>query len=108
MYVRVCIGLTEVINHVAGRLVTVCLARDISDVKSLLRADARPFIAAHLRDLFGERPARFYGIALQLAQLFNPRRCSGLPGCPSRALPDAVNVWRTCHLGPECIMLDPR
>ena len=77
-------------HDAAGRLVTVCLAKDIQNVKSLLRADARPFIAAHLRDLFGERPARFHGIALQLAQLFNPRRCSGLPGCPPCVAPDAL------------------
>ena len=108
MYVGVGSGRTEALHLAAGRLVTVCLARDIGNVESLLRADARPFIAAHLRDLFGERPARFHGIALQLAQLFNPRRCSALPGCPSGTLPDAVNDWHTCSSRHDCITVDPR
>lgn len=57
----------------AGRLVTVCLARDSGKVESLLRVEARPFIAAHLRDVFSRRPISFHGVELHLAHLFNAR-----------------------------------
>jgi len=57
----------------AGRLVTVCLARDSGNVESLLRVEAKPFIAAYLKDAFNYKPHQFHPIQLHLAELFNAR-----------------------------------
>ena len=59
--------------RIAGRLVTVCLASRSGNVESLLRVDAKPFIASHLKTVFNHRPQQFHFVQLQLAGLFNKR-----------------------------------
>ena len=81
-YVAVWAGLSKVIYNAAGRLVTVCLAKDIRNVENLLRADAKPFIAAHLKDSVRRAPRALSrhrapaGASLQpQALLWPPLRC---------------------------------
>ena len=54
----------------------MCLARDSGNVESMLRVEARPFIAASLREIFNQAPTKFHSVELFLAQLFNARCCS--------------------------------
>ncbi len=59
---------------IAGRLVTVCLAKNASDVESVAKhIDAKPFVAAHLKTVFNHRPQQFHAVQLQLTELFNKR-----------------------------------
>ena len=69
----VCSNMGDSTGCTAGRLVTVCLARNSGNVESLLRVDAKPFIAAHLKTVFSFRPQQFHSVQLQLAELFSER-----------------------------------
>lgn len=79
--------------RIAGRLVTVCLASSSSNVESLLRVDAKPFIAAHLKTLFNHRPQQFHSVQLQLAGLFN-KRYSAIPLAAGQEY--ALNISYMC------------
>ena len=82
----------------AGRLVTVCLAKSPSTMESLLRIDAKPFIATHLKTLFAHRPQHFHSVRLHLAELFNTR-CGNVSGRCARAplsfTPNLLNILRS-------------
>ena len=54
----------------AGRRVTVALARSAAQIRSVLRTDARPFVAASLRMLFDAPPKAFHSVSLNLTALF--------------------------------------
>ena len=54
----------------AGRRATVALVRRSSALRSLLRLDAKPFVAASLRQLFDRPPKAFHPALLDLTPLF--------------------------------------
>ena len=84
----------------------MCLARDSGNVESLLRVEARPFIAASLREIFNQAPTKFHSVELFLAQLFNARCCSRrAPSDERRSCMQAMLLsksWAPCitKLGP--------
>jgi hypothetical protein len=61
----------------AGRRVTVALARrsTSSQIRSLLRLDARPWVPPALRELFDRPPDSFHAAALALTCLFGAAHC---------------------------------
>ena len=47
---------------VATRRATACLVRSVRDVASCLDVEAKPFVSAGLRGLFGTRPSRAFSV----------------------------------------------